>query len=83
MTNYFCAACMLTHATMDDCALLRVVLPHEVEPATPDTNLDAVVLRLHMVRAALRGVLVEGRRAGLVLSPETAALVAASDAFEP
>lgn len=76
-----CGWCLEGHA-LEQCPNLGSFVMRTPDPE-PTTAEEALQYRLHALRAALRGMLVDARRAGLTLSPETAAMVAAADSFDP
>jgi hypothetical protein len=79
-----CAFCLEGGHVKADCPMLGVVHVRTTEtPATADDAYTALQDRTHTLRAALRGTLIVLRRAGILLDPETAALVAAADSFDP
>jgi hypothetical protein len=80
-----CSWCLTADHEESECsriAQFRVVADHGIVDPMTDED-DSVHNRIHALRAALRGVLVEARRIGLVFSPETAALIANADSFDP
>lgn len=82
MTEPFCRFCLTEGHLKADCPKLGTITIREEDPR-PTPSDDALQDRCHRLRAALRGVLVDVKRANLTLSPETASLVQDADAFDP
>jgi hypothetical protein len=83
MTELYCTWCMQNGHEKSSHFPAVVVPPEADVPSTADDVNDALQDRNLRLRAALRGVLVEARQHGVVLSPTTAALVAQADSFDP
>lgn len=77
-----CTFCRRDGHLKNDCPEVGLILVR-TDDEPPSTGEDALQGRNLALRAALRAVVVEGRRAGIVYSPETAALLAHADSFDP